>query len=342
MAAIWGGDACACASVVVPLFNKADYVSRALASISSQTFADFEVIVVDDGSTDGGPEIVASHRDSRVRLVSRQNSGPGAARNRGIEQSRGILLAFLDADDEWLPHYLEASVAGMDGGGARHAAHTCAYFDEPSGVDSSALWRNRGLVPGVCRLDANTGAETLLHRVAFMSPCTTVARAEVVRRLGGFYEKNCRYAEDAYLWLRVLLNYPVSFSLEPCVRVHRDASHLSATGRVFRPLEPFLVSPEEIRAECPKELRPVLDQFLAIRAFKTACASSCWGQWMAARQLIRRFRVPSAHKLPFYWLAQGAATPFGAAAGITIRQASRIVEKWINWRRRRPARAAST
>jgi len=164
-----------------------------------------------------------------------------------------------------------------------------------------------------------THAETLLHRVAFLSPCTTIARAEVVRRLGGFYEKNCRYAEDAYLWLRVLLSYPVSFSLEPGVCVHRNASHLSAAARVPRPLEPFLAFPEEIRAHCPRELHPVLDQFLAIRAFKSACAWSYWGQWRAARQLLRRFRVPSAHQLPYYWLAQCAATPCGAAAGTVIR-----------------------
>jgi hypothetical protein len=322
-------------SVIVPLFNKAAYVSRALASISSQTFTDFEIIVVDDGSTDGSSEIVARHRDSRVRLVSQQNSGPGAARNRGIEQSRGQLLAFLDADDEWLPHYLEASLAAMDSSGARPATHTCAYFDEPSGVDSSALWRSRGFASGVCMVDANTRPETLLHRVAFMSPCTTIARAEVIRGLGGFYERTCRYAEDANLWLRVLLNHPVSFSLEPGVRVHRDASHLSAAGRVFRPLEPFLEYPGDVRAECPESLRPVLDQFLAIRAFKTACAWSYWGRWRAARQLLRRFRVPSAHRLPYYWLAQIAATPLAAAAGVGIRRASNIVETWMSWRRRR-------
>jgi Glycosyl transferase family 2 len=313
-------------SVVVPLFNKADYVGRALASISSQTFADFEVIVVDDGSTDGGREIVTRHADPRVRVVCQENRGPGAARNRGIELSHGALLAFLDADDEWLPHYLQTGVAAMEGAGARHAAHTCTYIDEPSGRDSSPLWRRRGFVPGVSQVGPETHAETLLHRVAFLSPCTTIARAESVRRLGGFYEKNCRYAEDAYLWLRVLLNFPVSFSLEPGVRVYRNASHLSAAGRVPRPLEPFLAFPEEIRAQCPQELRPVLDQFLAIRAFKSACAWSYWGQWRAARQLLRRFRVPAAYKLPYYWLAQCAATPCGAAAATAIRWAATALE----------------
>jgi len=315
-------------SVVVPLFNKANYVARALASISSQTFTDFEVIVVDDGSTDGGSEIVTQHTDSRVRVVCQENRGPGSARNRGIELSHGTLLAFLDADDEWLPHYLEAGVAAMDGAGVHHAAHTCSYLDEPYGRDSSPMWRDRGFVSGVSRVTPETRAETLLHRVAFLSPCTTIARADVVRRLGGFYENNCRYAEDAYLWLRVLLNYPVSFSLEPGVRLYRDASHLSAAGRVPRPLEPFLAFPDEIRAACPQELRPVLEQFLAIRAFKSACAWSYWGQWSAARQLLRRFRVPSAHKLPYYWLAQCAATPCGAVVGTAIRRSAAALQSW--------------
>jgi glycosyltransferase involved in cell wall biosynthesis len=313
-------------SVIVPLFNKADYVARALASISGQTFADLEVIVVDDGSTDGSRDIAAQHADPRVCVVSQGNRGPGAARNRGIELAHGALLAFLDADDEWLPHYLQTGVAALEGAGARPATHTCTYIDEPSGRDSSPLWRRRGFMPGVSRVGPETRAETLLHRVAFLSPCTTIARAETVRRLGGFYEKNCRYAEDAYLWLLVLLNYPVSFSLEPGVRVYRNASHLSAAGRVPRPLEPFLAFPEEIRDECPQELHPVLEQFLAIRAFKSACAWSYWGQWRAARQLLRRFRVPSAHKLPYYWLAQCAATPCGAAAGTAMRRAATALE----------------
>ena len=94
-------------SVIIPLYNKEPYVRRALSSIRAQTFEDFEVIVVDDGSTDEGARAVESFDDARVRLVHQQNAGPGAARNRGIAEARGELLAFLDADDEWTPTYLE-------------------------------------------------------------------------------------------------------------------------------------------------------------------------------------------------------------------------------------------
>jgi glycosyltransferase involved in cell wall biosynthesis len=88
--------------------QQADYVGRALASISSQTFAGFEVIVFDDGSADSGREIVTRHADPRVRALCQQNRGPRGARDRGIRLSHGALLAFLDAHDKWLPHYLEA------------------------------------------------------------------------------------------------------------------------------------------------------------------------------------------------------------------------------------------
>src|SRR5712692_9736802 len=105
-------------SIVVPLYNKAPYVRRALDSIAAQTFSDFEVIVVDDGSTDDGPSVVANYGDSRVRLVRQPNAGPGAARNAGLAQTQGELIAFLDADDEWLPTYLEESVRQLEESGA--------------------------------------------------------------------------------------------------------------------------------------------------------------------------------------------------------------------------------
>lgn len=94
-------------SIVIPLYNKKDQVSNTIATVLAQTYQDFEVIIVNDGSTDDSVAEVEKVQDSRIRLIHQQNAGVSVARNRGIEASKGDLIAFLDADDEWTPGYLE-------------------------------------------------------------------------------------------------------------------------------------------------------------------------------------------------------------------------------------------
>ena len=98
------------ASVVVPLFNKADCVERAIRSVLGQTVPCGEIIVVDDGSTDDGYRVVEAIEDSRVKLFRQDNQGPSSARNKGVAEAQGELVAFLDADDEWRPSFLETIV----------------------------------------------------------------------------------------------------------------------------------------------------------------------------------------------------------------------------------------
>lgn len=90
-------------SVIIPLYNKANYIKTTIESVLAQTYKDLEVIVVDDGSTDSSTEIVENIADDRIRLIRQSNAGVSAARNAGLKEAEGEWIAFLDADDEWLP-----------------------------------------------------------------------------------------------------------------------------------------------------------------------------------------------------------------------------------------------
>lgn len=95
-------------SVVIPLYNKAHTIVNTLNTVFAQTYQDFEVVIINDGSTDNGVEIIQQHfNDKRIRIIQQKNAGVSAARNKGILESRGEWISFLDGDDEWLPNYLE-------------------------------------------------------------------------------------------------------------------------------------------------------------------------------------------------------------------------------------------
>ena len=105
-------------SVIIPTYNRAATLARAMESALRQSYDDLELIVVDDGSTDGTKELVSSFSDARVRYVYQENAGACRARNRGVEEARGELIAFQDSDDEWLEDKLEKQVAFLEEQGA--------------------------------------------------------------------------------------------------------------------------------------------------------------------------------------------------------------------------------
>jgi len=101
-------------SVIIPLYNKAPFIQRAIDSVQKQTVQDFEVIVINDGSTDGGEKLLHSYLSDRIQLINQVNQGVSAARNKGIKQAKFPYIAFLDADDQWHPLYLESIIRAIE------------------------------------------------------------------------------------------------------------------------------------------------------------------------------------------------------------------------------------
>ena len=128
-------------TIVIPAFNAARTIGSSIRSVLQQTEQDFEVVVVDDGSTDDTVECARSFAtDPRVRVISQRNKGPSAARNAAVAAARALYVSMLDADDLWLPEYLEVMGGALDGNPDAPFAYTDAWvLDDGDGEDSSRV-----------------------------------------------------------------------------------------------------------------------------------------------------------------------------------------------------------
>lgn len=210
-------------SVIVPAYNVADYVAEALESLLNQTFRDFEVIIVDDGSTDNTADCIAPYlADSRFRLIRQTNHGLAAARNRGIAEARAPFVAMLDSDDRYRPTYLERMLQRAHGLPAVDFV-TCDAQSFADNGGAGAIFSHRYAQAEPITL------ERLLANEAHVFGLSVV-RTNVIRHVGG-YDGQLRAAEDLDLWLRLLGNGHVG-GLVPDVLVdyRRRPNSLSAQG----------------------------------------------------------------------------------------------------------------
>lgn len=184
-------------SVIIPAYNAGRYIRKALDSVLGQTYKDIEVIVVDDGSADDTRGIVLQHYPS-VRYFHQQNGGVAAARNRALREARGELIAFLDADDVWLPTKVEKQVAYL-------VAHpdvgwlstNQVYFDETGITGEDARKRERLFTGDLVRN---------LFMCSGITPSTLMVRRSVLDDVGGF-EEGLRIGEDDNLWMRMAMKH---------------------------------------------------------------------------------------------------------------------------------------
>ena len=201
-------------SIVLPTYQRGELIGRAIRSVLVQTFADFELVVVDDGSTDDTAAAVRQFTDPRLRYLRFDvNRGAAAARNAGIRQTAAPFLAFQDSDDEWLPHKLERHMRAF----AACAPEVAVVYSDMHRVrrdGSEEPHRSPDLAPGVL-LDP----ETRFYQVCRIGIQSTVIRRECFAAVGVFNEE-FPALEDMELFIRLSGRYRFHHLEEPLVRYH--------------------------------------------------------------------------------------------------------------------------
>ncbi len=235
-------------SVVIATYNMGRYLPQAVQSVLSQTYAHVEVQIVDDGSTDDTAQIIRRwDQDERVRVYRQSNGGQAQARNRGVALSKGRYVAFLDADDEWLPQKLSRQIPlfATPEVGVVYSDYECMDGEGRRLPPKPPTRMYRGRVSAALLIDN------------FVSFQTAVVRRECLERHGGF-DESVRMGDDYDLWLRLSAHYEFDFVPEATVRYRVWSGQMSKnyrrryesairTMQRFLEHNPGLVSADQIR-----------------------------------------------------------------------------------------------
>ncbi len=296
-------------SVIIPAYNRETYLAETLDSLQAQTLQDFEVIVVDDGSTDGTADLIR-RRPERIHYIYQENAGPAAARNRGLSQARGRFVAFLDSDDLWRPRFLEATTARL----LRDPAIDVAFCRFQTMDDGKRILSGHGKRAHEGDVTAQLFAST------FITTPSVLVRRSVVEEVGGF-NSSLLTNEDYDLWLRLSLHHRFGYVDEPlCLRRSHPGTQ-SRNGspvpliRKARLLERYYAKPE-YAAKIPPE---VANRRLA-KVYFTAGKMSHRGRcYVEACDLLRRslYYRPRSLKvwLWYLWASFRRNSPHNCASG---------------------------
>ncbi len=253
-------------SVVIPAFNAERFIERTLRTVYAQTLAPREVIVVDDGSTDRTADMVrraARETEIPTTLLRQPNAGPGAARNLGVAAARGELVAFVDADDEWLPRKLERQVECLRANEPALLCHTHVAFIDADGEVFRLPDKRAG----------GTFEALLAHN--FISTSSVVVRRSALGDAP--FDRRFLCAEDYHLWLRLAQAGQLCYVPERLLRYRVHASNMSRRGRRCYDaeravIEDLLASMEAARAVGPAFRRRRLSQI------DFECGRSLWSE----------------------------------------------------------------
>lgn len=192
-------------SVIIPTFNRAQTLTRAIESVLSQTYKNFELIIVDDGSTDSTQDILNNY--PQIKVIKQENQGVSHARNTGVKEARAGWVCFLDSDDEWLENKLELQAIFSE----ENPNINCIHGEE--------IWIRNGVRVNQKQKHQKEGGNQFLAslKVCFISPSTVCLTKAVLFEFGGFRE-DFEVCEDYDLWAKLTAKYEIGFIGTPLIK----------------------------------------------------------------------------------------------------------------------------
>ena len=214
-------------SVIIPTYNRKNTLPRAVESVLNQTYKPIEIIIVDDGSTDGTKEWF-SEMYPLVHYIYQVNSGVSSARNTGINSARGDWIALLDSDDEWLPDKLELQVKLLQNNAELRFCHT------------NEIWIRNGVRINQRKKHQKYGGNIFKKclDICRISPSSSLFHTSVIKDVGRF-DESLDVCEDYDLWLRITAKYPVLFLDQPLIK--KFGGHTDQLSRVFGGIEQYRI-----------------------------------------------------------------------------------------------------
>jgi glycosyltransferase involved in cell wall biosynthesis len=215
-------------SVIIPTYNRAHYISEAIQSVLGQSYQEFEIIVIDDGSTDNTREVMDSLKDPRLKYFFQENQGVCVARNNGINVSNGEYIYFLDSDDILLENALEKQVQVLDRHPDVALSHGRAYpMDERGHVFDLNKNKPKNIRPGVYQ--GIKEISNFLRYGNYFNPTLTIVRRSSIIDVGLFDPAFSSGSEDFELWVRLAKKYAVSYIVDPVAKCRVHSSSMSAS-----------------------------------------------------------------------------------------------------------------
>jgi glycosyltransferase involved in cell wall biosynthesis len=210
------------ASVIIPTYNRGRFVREAVDSVLNQTFNDYEIVVVDDGSVDDTKEVLASY-GNRIRYIYQTNSGVSAARNRGILSSNGEYVAFLDDDDLWLPRKLELQIKYLD----EHPEVGLLFSNTNTATTGEDLRFANKKMSQISKPHRGKVFRELF--VENFIPCCSVVVRRICFDKVGLFDPSLRNAQDYDMWLRIARFFRVDYIDQP-LAIYRHHVHSLSHG----------------------------------------------------------------------------------------------------------------